>query len=175
MIKRIIFSFLFFAITHSIFSQEKIKLVAEGAYAEYIPQYISTDWSKFFKESPYTQKLKKSMRIMTNVSQKTEKGSFSDYFFREVVFVSGEYLNENQFNSKIDNSKTYAMIWFSQEEVAIVELDQSVFLRLTITQESFDYSVQLNKNLFTGNQINGRITSNWKFCFFSESMSDSCP
>jgi|GEM_PF-5158782 len=47
---------------------------------------------------------------MANVSQKSEKNSFSDYFLREVVFVSGEYLNENQFNSKIENSKTYAMI-----------------------------------------------------------------
>ena len=123
----------------------------------------------------FSQKLKKSVRVIANVSQKSEKGSFSDYFSRELVFVSGEYLNENQFNSKIENSKTYAMIWFSQEEVAIVELDQTVFLRLKITQESFDFSIQLSRYLFTGNQINSQNPINWKFCYYSDSMTYSCP
>ena len=151
------------------------QILGKQSYSDWQPNTIGLNWDALGNDDiPTSKRLKKSIRIEANISYKKENNSYSDYYWREIVFVSGEYLNTESPNNQIDDSKTYVMIWFSQSEVALVELEQKIFQRLKISQDSFDFGCKLSNYYLKGKQINGDSPKEWKFCMLTEDMKNLC-
>jgi len=67
-----------------------------------------------------------SVRRICKVSYETEIG-FSKEYVVEITFTTGNELNEATGSYIFSNFDNYALIWFDQGEVAILEIDSIVF------------------------------------------------
>lgn len=62
-----------------------------------------------------------AVRRICDISYETEYG-WSRPARVEVVFASGQELNRHRWDPTIPSFHNYAMIWFDQDEVAVLEL-----------------------------------------------------
>ncbi len=173
--KKIVSTFLIYVGISTVINVNGQQILSKQSYSDWQPNTTPYNWGSLDDDDiPARKRLKKSIRIEANTSYKKENDSYSDYYWREIVFVSGEYLNQETQHEQIDDSKTYVMIWFSQSEVAIIELEQKIFQRLKISQDSFDFSCKLSNYYLKGKQINSDSPREWKFCMLGDDMKNLC-
>src|SRR5438067_1333106 len=53
-------------------------------------------------------------------------GSYSQFFFREIELRTGVELNSATSSRNYEMLSDYAVIWFAQDQVAIVKLDEAI-------------------------------------------------
>ena len=103
------------------------------------------------------------------VKYERSDGSYSDYYYRdELVFITGPRLNDRTNTSDYNSFSDYALVWFDQDKVAIIELSQKIQnggARMTgdrISEFLFNFQKGLNQNHFDGEDQNG---TEWVLCF----------
>lgn len=103
--------------------------------------------------------------------------SYSEYFFREITLVPGVSLAQKTGDNSYDALKDYVLIWFSQDQVAVIKLKEDLFnnyQRISF-REVDEYALNLalsgkNKTL----EGYDRENIKWRICFASEYMKYSC-
>ena len=108
-----------------------------------------------------------------HISYETESG-FSDYYYRDIELITGIELNRATRSRDYSSSSDYAVIWFSDDQVAIVELETVRFSSLTnnrINSNILSSVLSIRGRNHTGTDQSGVA---WKICFFSQSFSASC-
>lgn len=108
-----------------------------------------------------------------HISYETENG-FSDYNYRDIELITGFELNRATRSRDYSTSSDYAVIWFSDNQVAIVELENVRFSSSTnnrINSNSFSATLSIQGRNHTGTDQNGIA---WKICFFDPPFSAGC-
>ncbi|OGX87857.1 hypothetical protein [Hymenobacter glacialis] len=111
------------------------------------------------------------LEVEAGVKYKKEGQGWSEYYFRNIDLMTGPELNASTKTNDYKYSSDYALIWFSQHEVAIVELKQSIQTDAArLMGNSISSSVLKIHQQFYGYQMEGVDKSgvNWKFCFLTE-------
>jgi len=93
------------------------------------------------------------------VSYRTQQG-MSDWYARNVQFQSGFEIAKATGNYNFDLGKLYAVLWFSQNQVAIVEVRESVLVSPNYSESFF----RTARNIFpkiSGYDQNDRY---WEIC-----------
>lgn len=109
-----------------------------------------------------------------HVSYQKDSGEYSDYHYREVTVTGGSNLNEETGSYKYSSDHDYALLWFGQDEVAIVKLKDSSFTDITtpnIDESSFEATLDVYGIEYSGLDQSGR---RWKVCFASKGMGVLC-
>ena len=70
------------------------------------------------------------------VSYETRDG-WSEEYKREVEFLTGEELNKATRSFKYDMLSHYALVWFAKDEVAILKLEELLYVRGEFKNEDF--------------------------------------
>ncbi|MBD3615380.1 MAG: hypothetical protein HUJ22_02320 [Gracilimonas sp.] len=105
------------------------------------------------------------LTVEAGVSYQMEDDEFSDYYWREVDIVSGSILNRNSILNEYSFSSDYVIVWFSQNEAAVIELTSVRFSSITrseISKDIFNFTLRLKGDDHKGVDKNG---TNWKICF----------
>jgi hypothetical protein len=107
--------------------------------------------------------------------QKTDK-SYSTYYAREIDLYTGSELNTATKTNNYDTTADYALIWFSQDQVAIIKLDKLIspgnILRDPITKTIFDIHCNLYGYIMEGVD---KKNVKWKLCFYPSFLPNLCP
>ena len=116
------------------------------------------------------------LNINVNSCYEHSEGSYSEYYYREVVFMTGSSLNKASDTQDYDKEKDYAVIWFNQDEVVFIRLDKQILEGLSrylynIDKFSFDFYCRLHDNLLTGIDKEGR---KWKICTLPKNFVPLC-
>jgi hypothetical protein len=104
--------------------------------------------------------LQASVRRTCNVSYYTEDGWSKEYTM-EVEFATGGELNRRMNTYNYSEFQVYSLVWFSQEEVAIIEIDLKTIVASNFQRDAF-------RNLFyfdqfvNGLQVNSKSKVKWK-------------
>jgi len=111
----------------------------------------------FFAESAYA-----FYESKCNVQYERGDKSFSDKYTLNVQFASGMELNNHTHSLSYSAYKSYALLWFSEKEVAIVELE--IFSPIITTFDEFDFNSYINRGYgeVDANQINAPKPRKWK-------------
>ena len=80
----------------------------------------------------------------------------------EVQFASGSELNRKTQSNKFDQLKSYALIWFNQSEVAIVELNLYSYTLGEFGKSEFDMYIRYGYGNADGTQVNSPSPRKWK-------------
>ena len=99
------------------------------------------------------------------VKYQNNDGEYSDYFQRDVDLISGSKLNRSTSSSNYSYNSDYVLVWFSNNQVAIIELETVRFsstFNSEITDISFDIGKQINGIKHKGIDENG---VQWYICF----------
>ncbi|GEM_PF-4838339 len=145
------------------------------SYARQIPTYVSPDWSLFLDEAPKARG-KKTITVEGNVKYERGDKTYSEYYFREIIFTTGVNLNASTESNDYKTDSDYALLWFSSDQVAIIELDQTLAGSSTrrqglISEDTFNFSCQLSKYQLSGIDQSQRT---WKICLLPQELSFSC-
>ncbi len=111
------------------------------------------------------------------VKYKTEY-YYSEYYFREIELYTGRQLNDATNSSNYTSTADYALIWFDEDKVAIIRLDQKIkndnFDRNIgngINQSEFDFFIQMKGYHHYGKD---QDNTEWKICFRSDEFEWMC-
>src|SRR5690606_25779119 len=66
------------------------------------------------------------LTVTVGVKYKLTDSSYSTYFFREIDLVTGVELNNATQTREYDAYSDYALIWFDQTQVAIINLKSKI-------------------------------------------------
>jgi hypothetical protein len=95
------------------------------------------------------------------VSYETEDGWSDDYKIL-VTFVTGLELNQAIRSVDYDSLRKYALLWFAQDKVAIVELDENVISGVQFSSQDFRRAFLLVNEEQVVKQVNGTTPRTWK-------------
>lgn len=94
------------------------------------------------------------------ISYQTEEG-WSDEYKMEVTFVTGQELNRKTNSFDFDYFGEYVLIWFSQDQVAIVKIDEFLITGPEFTAKDFRSAFLINQVL-QGTQANSSSDRQWR-------------
>jgi hypothetical protein len=87
----------------------------------------------------------------------------SDPQIMEVTFETGRELNKKTRSFDYQPFSNYALIWFDQDEVAIIEIDSFIVgMGAEFTHETFKNAFRLGLDV-DGTQVNSRSPRKWHF------------
>lgn len=92
------------------------------------------------------------------VSYLTASG-FADPVVVEVTFATGAELLSRSYNPRLSYSKAYAIVWFAQDQAAVLEIDEIV---VTSTMDSWAFRhLFLIKDRLQARQVNDGVGRIW--------------
>jgi len=122
----------------------------------------------------FTSEVHAQHTVEAYVSYETESRGFSEYYYREIDLMSGFELNRRTNTRNYSVQSDYALIWFSNDQVAIIELKTIRFSTITnssISKTAFDIALQFRGLNHEG--IDQREVR-WKICFASRGWNMTC-
>lgn len=116
------------------------------------------------------------LSINAAVSYKTKDGSYSEPYIRKVQIETGSRLNKKVGSADYDANSDYILVWFSQNEVAIIKTNiifcpgNSRIMNEQISKTCFDLHCRFKGYTVKGTDQDG---DEWRFCF-NDLFPNSC-
>lgn len=103
-----------------------------------------------------------AVRRLVDVSYYVQDYSLSEPHVMEVTFATGKELNKSTKSYDYDGWAKYALVWFGESEVAIIELETFVMIGDgSFDADDFRRAFQFNAEL-DGKQVNSESPRRWK-------------
>lgn len=111
-----------------------------------------------FTSNAYSQ-----ITVEAGVSYEVEGKGFTEYYFRESDLRNGRDLNRRTNSHDFSVRSDYALVWFSDDQVAIIQLEEKFSSSLNeLTKVTFDMTKAFHGINHEGIDRNG---TRWKICF----------
>jgi hypothetical protein len=117
------------------------------------------------------------LTVNVGVKYKKSDDTYSSYVFRKVNLMTGVELNRKSQTPKYDKSADYALIWFSQDEVAVIKLKEKIQTetRRILGEPIGEFALEINCKsvgyVKTGYDQSG---TEWRICFHSDILRSLC-
>lgn len=66
------------------------------------------------------------LSVNAGIKYKKDNDIYSEYYYREIELITGKDLNKATKTLNYDQYSDYALVWFDQNEVAIIKLKDSI-------------------------------------------------
>lgn len=109
-----------------------------------------------------TSEAEAAVRRLVEVRYQRSDGSKSRPEVAEVTFITGEELNEKTTSFRYRVFSVYGLIWFDNDEVAIIELKNVLPVSGRLTNDDFKNMFFLGQEI-RGRQVNARYERTWYF------------
>ncbi len=103
-----------------------------------------------------------AVRRLVDVRYQRSDGSKSRPEEAEVTFITGEELNEKTTSFRYRIFSVYGLIWFDNDEVAIIELKSVLPASSPLTNDDFKNFFSLGQEV-RGRQVNDKYERTWYF------------
>ncbi len=118
-------------------------------------------------------------QLTVNIGVKYHRSdnTYSDYYFRDIDLLTGVELNTRTKTQNYDRYSDYALVWFSQNEVAIIKLKDKIqtdvdrLMGKPISKFGLDFNCQIYGYQKEGTDQDGTV---WKLCFYSDVLRTLC-
>ncbi|MDF2451589.1 MAG: hypothetical protein K0S26_1093 [Bacteroidota bacterium] len=87
----------------------------------------TSTYSSDYEERETKPNLKTKLIFSGFYKYQRDNGSTSEYYQRDFEFTTGEILNIKTHTLDYKQDVDYALIWYNQDEVAVIELDKKIF------------------------------------------------
>ena len=117
------------------------------------------------------------LTVEAGVKYKKSNNSYSEYYFREIDLYTGVELNRATKTQDYNSDSDYVLIWFAQNQVAIIKLKEKIKTNLyrtigePINKTEFEMNCQVFGYMKEGTDQDGTV---WKICFYTGMFRSFC-
>ena len=117
------------------------------------------------------------LTVEAGVKYRRSDYTYSDYYFRKIDLHTGVELNKATKTQNYDSNSDYVLIWFAQDQVAIIKLKEKIKNSIyrtsgePINKSELDVSCQFFGYMKEGTDQDGTV---WRICFYTGQMRPFC-